>query len=198
VVLALYLEDVPYHTGADGAISFDTEPIMEVSAEAFVLGCALGLEFPDRVSLILEQTHPGEVDAIIADCAGPLEERVADARESGAEIGPEVFLESLLDALEESGPVEADVAYNVISIGFEYGCILARVERRAALSVRNGFNRAQATLAQAAAHDKQATGGNGDDQVPADPGGIASVQELARELLLAYEQETGFGQATAS
>ena len=193
VVLALHLEDMPYHE-AGGAVSYDPDELMEAASAAFAFGCALALDFPDRVPLILEQTHPGEGEAIVADCAGPLKEQAAEAHESGEEIGAELFLAALFEALEESEPVEADTAYNVISIGFEYGCILAQVERRGAMLVRNNFNRELAAVARVeneAAQPKGRAGGG-----PAGPEPVQTLQQMARQLLEDYEKEIGFSPAS--
>ena len=175
VVLAWQLEDLPYREAGDAAY-YDPNELAEAASAAFAFGCALGLDFPDRLLPILEQTHPGEADAIVAD---PLQELAAEAAGSAEEVGAELFLGSLFDALDDTEPVEAATAYNVISIGFEYGCILARVERRAAMLVRNNFNRELAAVAQARQPSGQAQ--------------FQPLQELAREMLSTYEREMGFG-----
>ena len=189
VVLALYLEGLPRRDDPDGTSYFEAEPLTEAAAGAFALGCALGAAFPDRVRLILEQTHPGEVDAIISDCADPLEAEVAEAREAGRELEPSLFMASIFEAMDDVEPVEADVACNVVSIGFEYGCILAEVERRAAQMVRNSFNRRQAEVLRAAADADSAEG-----LILVGPDPERPVQELAQEVLAAYEKDFGFGQ----
>ena len=143
VVLSFYLEELPSRQEADGSLLYDLEPLLEAGAGAFVLGCALGIEAPDTVASVLEQTHPGEVAAIVEDCTAPLVASVEEAQGSGTEMGP-----------------------HVLSIAFEYGCILATVERRAALVVRNGFNR-------------HAADG-------------PTIQETARRILAAYEADYGF------
>ena len=185
-MLALYLEELPYREEG-GTTTYDPEPLMEAAAGAFALGCAMAVEAPDRVPLILEQTHPGEVDAIVADCTEPLQERVVEAQAAKAELVPELFLGALFDTFEDGEPVEATVAYNVISIGFEYGCILAQVERRAAQMVRNSYNRHQ-VLDATSPEDETSSG--------AVPLPFKAIQELAKEVLSAYEQDIGFGRAT--
>ena len=181
IVLAWQLEDLPYRESGE-TVYYDPDELVEAASAAFAFGCALGLDFPGRLPLILEQTHPGEGEAIVAECAGPLRELAAEARESAEEVGAELFLSSLFEALDDAEPVEAATGYNVISIGFEYGCILAHVERRAAMLVRNSFNRELAAVAQA----QRASG----------PARFQSLQELAREMLLDYEREVGFGAAS--
>ena len=196
MVLALYLEGLPSQDDAGGISYYDPDPLMEAACAAFALGCALAIESPQQVMPVLKQTHPDDAEAIVAECTPPLLEQVAEARASSAELRPELFLEALLEALEESEPVEAEVAYNIISIAFEYGCILAHVERRAALTVRNGFNRlqAQALSAQAGQQSEDIADA---PRYLAGPDPHRPVQDLARELLSAYEQDIGFGQVTA-
>lgn len=160
---------------------------MEASSSAFALGCALGLDHALRVNQILEQTHPGESEVIISECQAPLLELISDAKESGEEIGAELFLAGLFEAMEDEEPVEASIAYNIISIGFEYGCILTKVERRAALLVRNNFNRELATVARLESNkDPEQT----TNKVDAEP--FISLQQLAEHLLSEYEEDLGF------
>ncbi len=192
VVLALYLECLPRDDAHDRH-SYSTGPLVEAAEGAFALGCALGVEFPDRVSLILGQTHPGEVQAIIDDCTGPLQDQVVEAREAGAELEPALFMGSLFEALEENEPVEADAACNILSIAFEYGCVLAHVERRGAQLVRNSFNRRRALAAQGQAPTESAEGPPPPATGPR-PGLGRPVQELAHELVGAYESDIGFDQ----
>ncbi len=192
VVLALYLEGLP-RDDAHGSHSYSTGPLTEAAEGAFALGCALGVEFPDRVSLILAQTHPGEVQAIIDDCTGPLQDQVVEAREASAELEPALFMGSLFEALDEDEPVEADAACNILSIAFEYGCVLAHVERRGAQLVRNSFNRRQALAAQGRA-TTEATSEPPPPAMGPRPSLDRPVQELAQELLTAYEADIGFGQ----
>lgn len=162
---------------------------MEASSSAFALGCALGLDHPGQVTLILEQTHVGESQAIISECESPLKSLISDAKESGEEIGAELFLSGLFEVLEDEEPVEANFAYNIISIGFEYGCILAQVERRAALIVRNKFNRELATVPRVESskdprqEERQREGGTKP---------FISLQQLAAHILSEYEAELGF------
>ena len=186
VVLALYLEGLPRHPDEeDDEPLYQAEALRDATAAAFALGCAAGIEFPRRVPVILEQTHPGDVEQIMEECREPLAEQAADARASGEETGPERFLESLLEALEEGQAVESDVACNLLSIGFEYGCILAAVQRPAALVVRNGYNRRQAqALAAFEAGDLQ--------EPPPGPDPRQSLQDLAKEVVSAYEKDIGF------
>ena len=120
VVLALYLEGLPRRDDADGTSYFDAEPVTEAAAGAFALGCALGAAFPDRVRLILEQTHPGEVDAIISDCADPLEADVAEAREAGRELEPRLFMVSIFEALDSC---KCDEAGRVFVADYGKSCI---------------------------------------------------------------------------
>ena len=183
VVLAWQLEELPYQE-VSGAVHYDANEVMEAASAAFALGCALGLDSLDRVPLILEQTHPGEVQEIITECTGPLTELAAEAQESGEEMGAELFLGGLFEVLEEDEPVEAGIAYNIISIGFEYGCILAHAERRAAMLVRNNFNRELATVTSTQA--EQAAG----------PEPFQTLQEIAHQMLEDYESEIGFSPAS--
>ena len=71
-------------------------------------------------------------------------------------------------------------------MAFEYGCIRAHVERAAAMMVRNVFNRAQA---EALAEFEAGT----NDDLPPGPDPHRPLQDLAAEILSAYEADIGFG-----
>ncbi|MEE8518452.1 MAG: hypothetical protein V3S98_04945 [Dehalococcoidia bacterium] len=164
---------------------FASGPLSEAVVGAFALGSAIALEFPDRIIDILEQTHPGESGAIIDECREPLEQQTAALRGSSEPLEPEDFVDSLLQAIDQGDNVDSDTAQNALSMSFEYGCILAHVQRSAAIMVRNAYNRGQ----------EEAVGefeGEGDD-VPAGPDPFQSLQELATEIMEAYVADIGFG-----
>ena len=72
-----------------------------------------------------------------------------------------------------------------MSIGFEYGCVVARLERSAAILVRNAYNRdRRETLDDIEAGD--------DVEPPEGPDPYQSLQELAAEIMAAYEADIGF------
>ena len=188
VVLALYLEGLPTHESEDGERHYESGPLTEAAVAAFALGCAVGVEFADLVTTILEQTHPGAGEHVIEECREPLIEHAAAARRSGEPPEPEDFLDDLLQALEEPAHADTDTAHNALSMSFEYGCILAHVQRSAALLVRNTFDRAQAE-----ALEEFEAGESGDLPPGPDPSG--SLQAFAREIVAAYEADIGFGRA---
>jgi hypothetical protein len=187
VVLMLYLEEIPQVSeGPSGEPIYEAEALRKASAGAFTMGCAIGMDFPDLVRPILEQTHSDEgADTIIEDCEGPLTEQVVEARAANQELNSALFLESLFEAMEEDEEIEAQAAYNVLSISFEYGCILAKVERRAALLVRNDFNRKQAEQVEAMER--------GEEPFPVlGPDPNRPIQDTAKELVTAYQADIGF------
>jgi hypothetical protein len=185
VILALYLENLPSHTHEDDEEFFDAEPMGDAVIGAFALGCAIGLEFPERVRTILEQTHPAQVDEIIAECKAPLAEQVAEARASAQAMEPDDFVDTLVEAINQGEHVDADTAQNALSMSFEYGLILSNVERAAAMVVRNAFNREQETAV------KEYEAGDSTD-MPASPDPYQSLQDLAKEIVMAYEADIGF------
>jgi hypothetical protein len=69
-------------------------------------------------------------------------------------------------------------------MSFEYGCILAHVQRPAAIMVRNAYNRAQAETVE------EFEGGESD--VPSGPDPLQSLQGLATEIMDAYVADVGF------
>ncbi len=185
VILALYLEGLPSHSHGDDEEVFDAAPLSDAVVGAFALGCAVGLEYPERVRTVLEQTHPGAVDAIIEECRGPLAAQVAEARSSAEALEPEDFVEPLVEALGQGDHVDADTAQNALSMSFEYGLILSHVERGTAMVVRNAFNRDQETSVETFEAGDSA-------DMPAGPDPYQSLQDLAKEIVAAYETDVGF------
>jgi hypothetical protein len=185
VILALYLEGLPSHSHEDGVEVFDSEPLGDAVVGAFALGCAVGLDYPDRVRTIIEQTHPGAAEQIIEECKGPLTMQVAEARHASEPLEPEDFVESLVEAIGQGDHVDGDTAQNALSMSFEYGCILAQVERGAAMMVRNAFNRDQETGVREYESGDSAA-------VPIGPDPYQSLQDLAKEIVTAYEADIGF------
>ncbi len=185
VVIALYLEGVPGHDH-DGERHFDAGPLSEATVAAFALGCAMGVGNGDRMLDILEQTHAGAVEHVIEECREPLVEKAAAVRSSPEPLEPEDFIDDLLRAVEDDAHATEDTAHNALSMAFEYGCILAHVERAAAMMVRNVFNRAQAEAVA------EFEAGSSDD-LPPGPDPHRPLQDLAAEILSAYEADIGFG-----
>ena len=185
VVLVLYLDGLPAHDSGEGP-HYDNQPLRRAADSVFALGCAVGTEQPHLVGPILEQTHPGESGVIVDECAATLTERVAHARKAEETLNPTHFLEPLLEELDQEPHVASEAASNVLSISFEYGCILASVEPRAAKLVRNDFNRRQAGLLRALEDGESA-------EVPLGPDPHQAIQETARELVAAYQEDIGFG-----
>ena len=198
VVVLLHLENAASHTRGRDSF-FESDALAEAAVAAFGLGCAVGVDFPARILPILEQTHPGEVERIVAECAEPLERQVAAARQATEALAPEDFLHDLLETLEESEHADAETAQNAVSMSFEYGLLLANASRSAALVLRNALNRATADALRAASGD-----GDSDDEREADsistPSDMEaeppfeSLQELAAEMVSAYEADIGFGE----
>ncbi|MBM3940234.1 MAG: hypothetical protein FJ318_04970 [SAR202 cluster bacterium] len=192
VVLAFFLEGIARDPDQDeDETLFEAKPLREAATGAFALGCAVGVEFPKRVDAILRQTHGEDIPNILAECREPLAEQVKEARETGGQVAPELFLGSLFDALEDTGSVEADTAYNILSISFEYGVILTTVDRAASIVVRNAYNRRLREMLKALEEGQPI-------EVPPGVDPSQSLQEFAKELVTAYEQDIGFGGPSAS
>ena len=187
VVVLLHLEAAPSQAHGSDTL-FESEPVAEAAVGAFGLGCAVGVDFPARVLPILEQTHPGESERIAAECAEPLERQVAAARQSTETLAADDFLYDLLETLDESERVDAETAQNAVSMSFEYGLLLARVSRSAALVLRNAVNRSLEDAMRAAPPEGQAS--DGEESAPP----FESLQELAAEMMAAYEADVGFGE----
>ena len=206
VVVLLHLEAAPSQAHGSDTL-FESEPVAEAAVGAFGLGCAVGVDFPARVLPILEQTHPGESERIAAECAEPLERQVAAARQSTETLAADDFLYDLLETLDESERVDAETAQNAVSMSFEYGLLLARVSRSAALVLRNAVNRSLEDAMRAPPPEGAPSpeGGNApapsaSDPSPSPEGGeesappFESLQELAAEMMAAYEADVGFGE----
>lgn len=104
---------------------------------------------------------------------------------------PEDFIDPLLQALEEGSHADAETAHNSLSMAFEYGCILAHIQRSAALLLRNAFNRSQDESV------REFDEGESNDMPPG-PDPYQSVQDLAKELMAAYESDIGFQEGKRS
>ena len=185
MVIALHLENVPQTDGEDGMPVFDSPHVAEAVIGAFCLGCAVGVEFPTRVPDILEQTHGDGVAEIVDECRASLNERIAEAKAAAEPLEAESFIGAMIDGLEERPYADSDTAQNALSMGFEYGCILATVERGAAIVVRNEFNRSQ-EAAVAEFTDGEST------EAPEGPDPFQSLQAFAAEVMSAYEEDIGF------
>lgn len=204
VVVLLHLQAAPSQEHGRDTL-FESEPVAEAAVGAFGLGCAVGVDFPDRVLPILEQTHPGESERIAAECAEPLERQVAAARQSTETLAADDFLYDLLETLDETERVDAETAQNAVSMSFEYGLLLARVSRSAALVLRNAVNRSledamrapppgalpqDALPPEEGAPAPSAPPSEGEENAPP----FESLQELAAEMMAAYEADVGFGE----
>jgi hypothetical protein len=188
VILALYLEGLPVTEDEDGDPAYEAGPLADAVVGVFALGCALGVEFPDRVATILGQTHPEGIEHIIEECREPLAERVAASRAGGEALAAEEFIEDLVHALDDDMYADNDTALNALSIAFEYGCVVAHLERSAAILVRNAQNRdRRETLEELEAGDEV--------EPPEGPDPYQSLQELAAEIMSAYEADIGFGES---
>lgn len=197
VVVLLHLEAAPSQEQGRDTL-FESEPVAEAAVGAFGLGCAVGADFPDRVLPILEQTHPGESERIAAECAEPLERQVAAARQSTETLAADDFLYDLLETLDETERVDAETAQNAVSMSFEYGLLLARVSRPAALVLRNAVNRSMEDAMRATPPEAEDDAPSPDAPAPAPEGEesappFESLQELAAEMMAAYEADVGFG-----
>lgn len=189
VVVVFYLDGLPRHDH-DGEPFFDSGPLTEAAVAAFALGCAIGVDFPERIEQILEQTHLDAVEHILAECREPLEQHADAARRSTEPLEPEDFIDELLQVLEESEHADIETAQNALSMSFEYGLILAHVRRSAALVLRNAFNRAQ----EEAVRELEEEGPDEED-VPPGPAPFETLQEFAAEIMSAYEADIGFSVA---
>lgn len=204
VVVLLHLQAAPSQEHGRDTL-FESDPVAEAAVGAFGLGCAVGVDFPDRVFPILEQTHPGESERIAAECAEPLERQVAAARQSTETLAADDFLYDLLETLDETERVDAETAQNAVSMSFEYGLLLARVSRSAALVLRNAVNRSLEDAMRAPPTDALPQGAlppeegapapsappsEGEENAPP----FESLQELAAEMMAAYEADVGFGE----
>jgi hypothetical protein len=204
VVIALYLEGLPSDMDEDDEQIFESAPLAEAVIGAFCLGCAIGIEYPERLLPILAQTHEEELDEIIAECKASLTQCIEEAKAAAEPIEAESFIVGMTDGLDERPYASAETAQNALSMAFEYGCILAHVERGAAIVVRNEFNRSEEAAAEEledeeeneeghdhadhAGHD-HAGHDHGDDTDAHGP--YQSVQEFAVEIIAAYEADIG-------
>ncbi|MDA0797526.1 MAG: hypothetical protein O2884_02445 [Chloroflexi bacterium] len=206
VVIALYLEGLPSEIDEENEQVFESAPLAEAVIGAFCLGCAIGIEYPERLLPILAQTHEDELDEIIDECRESLTERIEEAKAATEPLEAESFIVAMTDGLDERPYVDAETAQSALSMSFEYGCVLAHVERGAAIVVRNEFNRSEEAAAEEledqeedhAGHDHEGHDHEGHDHAghdhgddAADHGAYHSVQEFAVEIIAAYEADIG-------
>ena len=185
VVIALYLEGLPDSLDENDGLVFESGPLAESVIGAFALGCAVGVEYPTHVRGILEQTHEGVVDEVIAECRESLSERVGEAKAAAEPLEAESFIATLVDGLDGGPFTDVETAQNALSMSFEYGCVLAFAERGAAIVVRNEYNRSQDK-----ALDEFEEGHT--EEAPEGPDPFHSLQEFATEVMEAYEADIGF------
>ena len=93
--------------------------------------------------------------------------------------------------MEQGEHVDEETAHNALSMSFEYGCVLAYLERTGAIMVRNAFNRSQQEAVEAFEANVSEEPPDPDD-VPAGPDPYQRVQDLAEEILEAYGADIGF------
>ena len=184
VVIALYLEGLPSDMDEANDEVFESAPLAEAVIGAFCLGCAIGIEYPDRLLPILTQTHGEDLEEIVDECRASLTERINEAKAAAEPLEAESFIVAMTDGLDERPYASAETAQNALSMSFEYGCVLAHVERGAAIVVRNEFNRSQEE-----AVEELADGAEPDGFETPDP--FHSLQEFAEEIVAAYEADIG-------
>lgn len=185
MVIALYLEGLPNTLDEDDGVVFESGPLAETVIGAFALGCAVGVEFPLRVTDILAQTHEGAVDDVVTECRESLTQRVQEAKAAAEPLGAESFIAELVDGLDGDPHTDVESAQSALSMSFEYGCILAHVERGAAIIVRNEYNRSQGDALEEFQEGES-------DEAPEGPDPFHSLQEFATEVMTAYEADIGF------
>ena len=184
VVIALYLEGLPSDMDEEDEQVFESAPLAEAVIGAFCLGCAIGIESPERLLPILTQTHSDDLDEIIDECRESLKQRIDEAKAATEPIEAESFITAMTDGLDERPYASGETAQNALSMSFEYGCVLAHTERGAAIVVRNEFNRSQEE-----AVEELEDGGNAEGLEGPDP--FHSLQEFAAEIIAAYEADIG-------
>lgn len=184
-MIALYLEGLPESLDEDDGLVFESGPLADTVIGAFALGCAIGVEYPMRVHSIIEQTHEGVVDEVIAECQESLSSHVQEAKAAAEPLEAESFIAALIDGLDGGPYADVETAQNALSMSFEYGCILAFAERGAAIVVRNEYNRSQ-DAALEEFEEGQA------EEAPEGPDPFHTLQEFATEVMEAYEADIGF------
>ena len=184
VVIALYLEGLPSDIGEEDDQVFESPPLAEAVIGAFCLGCAIGVEYPERLLPILTQTHAHDIDEIIDECRASLTQRIDEAKAAAEPIEAESFIAAMTDGLDERPYTSAETAQSVLSMSFEYGCVLAHVDRGAARVVRNEFNRSQEEAVDE-------FDGEGDIEPHEGPDPYHSLQDFAEEIIAAYEADIG-------
>ena len=170
---------------ADGETGCDARSLEVGITGAFALGCAIGVEFPDRVEQVLEQAFPGDVAEALDELRQPLAEQVAALRNSGAPLEAEAFTAEIAESLDGADAATLEFAVALIRHTFAYGVMLARLERATAIVLRNAMDRAQRE-AYEELQELQAQG-SGEDEP------FETLQGVARSIMDDYEAEVGFG-----
>ena len=186
VIVVLYLEGLPFHTH-ESEDYYESGPLTEAVIGSFALGCAVGIDFQKKIPLVLQQTHPNEIEYIIANCTSALDEQIKHAKDTMQVLEPEDFVDELLKALEDSENIDTETAQNAISMSFEYGLIMAHSHRSAALVLRNAFDRSQAEALKDFEEEN-------DDELPPGPDPYQTLQSVGAEIMEAYESDIGFSQ----
>lgn len=163
---------------------FESGPLAESVIGAFGLGCAVGIEYPDRIMPILAQTHDEDTGEIVEECRVSLLERIEEAKTAAEPIDAESFIGAIVDSIEEQPHADSDTAQNALSMSFEYGLILAHVARGAAIVVRNEVNRHQQELLEDFEDGL-------DEEAPEGPDPFHTLQGFAAEVMAAYEADMG-------
>ncbi len=169
-----------------GEAFYDVGDVATGGVLSFAIGCAVGVEFDDRIETMLEQTRGDQVEALVEACREPMAEAAAEARKSSEPPTPEFFIGDLLDTLHEMGHADAETAYGFVGSCFEYGLIFAKAQRSTALVLRNAFDRERKADLEEPSAEADASG------EPEDAGEFESLQDLAREVMAEYEEEFGF------
>ena len=183
-MIALYLEGLPTTEDPEGLPVFEAGPLGEAVIGAFGLGCAVGIEYPERILPILRQTHEEDTGAIVEECRTAQLERIEEMKAAAEPIDAETFIGAIVENVEEQPYGDSDTAQNALSMSFEYGLILAHTARGAAVVVRNEVNRAQ----QEQLEDFE----DGlEEEAPEGPDPYHTLQEFAVEVMTAYEADMG-------
>ena len=168
----------------DDEAGYDARSLDVGITGAFALGCAVGVEFPNRIEQVLEQVLPGEVAVVLDELRQPFADQVAALRNSGAPLEAEAFTAEIVESLDGADAASLEVAATLIQQTLAYGIMLARLERATAIVLRNAMDRAQRE-AYEELQELQIPDAGGD-------GPFETLQGVARCIMDDYEAEIGF------
>ncbi len=191
IITALVIENVETREHGDETF-YDVDGVALGSALAFAIGCAVGVEFPERIEPALAQTHGDDASSVIEACRAPLAQAATDARRSTEPPAPADFISELLDSLAEIERADIETAQSAISVSFEYGLLLAHTQRAAALVLRNAFDRSRKEEFESAPNNDDPEAPPGSPGASDDPDDFETLQEIAREVMASYEEDIGF------